>query len=168
MEHELHCVDIDTAEKRLDVDMLRPDGRRRTKRLANTTRGHDELMSWSKGHKIDHMHVCIEATGTYMELITGCLYDTGCIVSVINPVLSKVFAQSEGLRNKAGTVDARMLAESCRQRSPAVWEAPRPLGHALRVLIVRHQTLAGMHMQELDHTEAAREVQRSSIDVHLL
>ncbi|WP_141076923.1 IS110 family transposase, partial [Escherichia coli] len=106
------------------VDVLRPDGRHRTKKFANTTKGHDELVSWLKGHKIDHAHICIEATGTYMEPVAESLYDAGYIVSVINPALGKAFAQSEGLRNKTDTVDARMLAEFCRQKRPAAWEAP--------------------------------------------
>ena len=41
------------------------------KKFANTTKGHDELVSWLKGHKIDHAHICIEATGTYMEPVAG-------------------------------------------------------------------------------------------------
>ncbi len=60
-------------------------------------------------------------------------------VSVINPALGKAFAQSEGLRNKTDTVDARMLAEFCRQKRPAAWEAPHPLERALRALVVRHR-----------------------------
>ena len=106
MEHELHYIGIDTAKEKLDVDVLRPDGRHRTKKFANTTKGHDELVSWLKGHKIDHAHICIEATGTYMDPVAECLYDAGYIVSVINPALGKAFAQSEGLRNKTDTVDA--------------------------------------------------------------
>ncbi|OKV41039.1 IS110 family transposase, partial [Escherichia coli] len=98
MEHELHYIGIDTAKEKLDVDVLRPDGRHRTKKFANTTKGHDELVSWLKGHKIDHAHICIEATGTYMEPVAECLYDAGYIVSVINPALGKAFAQSEALR----------------------------------------------------------------------
>ncbi len=89
MEHELHYIGIDTAKEKLDVDVLRPDGRHRTKKFANTTKGHDELVSWLKCHKIDHAHICIEATGTYMEPVAECLYDAGYIVSVINPALGK-------------------------------------------------------------------------------
>uniref|UniRef100_UPI0035D0CF58 hypothetical protein n=1 Tax=Escherichia coli TaxID=562 RepID=UPI0035D0CF58 len=36
MEHELHYIGIDTAKEKLDVDVLRPDGRHRTKKFANT------------------------------------------------------------------------------------------------------------------------------------
>ncbi|MDC5116440.1 transposase, partial [Acinetobacter baumannii] len=152
MEHELHYIGIDTAKEKLDVDVLRPDGRHRTKKFATATKGHDELVSWLKGHKIDHAHICIEATGTYMEPVAECLYDAGYIVSVINPALGKAFAQSEGLRNKTDTVDARMLAEFCRQKRPAAWEAPHPLERALRALVVRHQALTDMHTQELNRT----------------
>ncbi len=38
MEHELHYIGIDTAKEKLDVDVLRPDGRHRTKKFANTTK----------------------------------------------------------------------------------------------------------------------------------
>ncbi|ELU5585333.1 IS110 family transposase [Escherichia coli] len=168
MEHELHYIGIDTAKEKLDVDVLRPDGRHRTKKFANTTKGHDELVSWLKGHKIDHAHICIEATGTCMEPVAECLYDAGYIVSVINPALGKAFAQSEGLRNKTDTVDARMLAEFCRKKRPAAWEASHPLERALRALVVRYQALTDMHTQELNRTETAREVQRPGIDAHLL
>ena len=61
MEHELHYIGIDTAKEKLDVDVLRPDGRHRTKKFANTTKGHDELVSWLKGHKIDHAHIWMRA-----------------------------------------------------------------------------------------------------------
>ncbi|EHW65475.1 transposase [Escherichia coli DEC10B] len=122
MEHELHYIGIDTAKEKLDVDVLRPDGRHRTKKFANTTKGHDELVSWLKGHKIDHAHICIEATGTYMEPVAESLYDAGYIVSVINPALVS-FAQSEGLRTRLipGCAHAGRVLSS---------EAPCSLGSA--------------------------------------
>ncbi|VCV82525.1 hypothetical protein BANRA_00400 [Escherichia coli] len=33
------------------MSMLRPDGRHRTK--IRTTKGHDELVSWLKGHRLN-------------------------------------------------------------------------------------------------------------------
>ncbi|MEL3182368.1 transposase, partial [Escherichia coli] len=88
MEHELHYIGIDTAKEKLDVDVLRPDGRHRTKKFANTTKGHDELVSWLKGHKIDHAHICIEATGTYMEPVAQRLYFCGCVESFHYPLFT--------------------------------------------------------------------------------
>jgi transposase len=47
-----------------------------------------------------------------MEDAATYLSDAGYTVSIINPALSKGFAQSEGLRSKTDNVDARMLAHS--------------------------------------------------------
>ncbi len=125
MGHELHYTGINTAKEKLDGDVvLRPDGRYRTKKFTNATKGHDELVSWLKGHKIDYAHICIEATGTYIEPVAEYLYDAGYIVSVINPAEGNAFAQSEGLSNKTATVSTRMLAEFCRRKRPAAWKAP--------------------------------------------
>lgn len=60
-----------------------------------------------------------------------------------------------------------MLAEFCRQKRPAAWKRITRL-NALHALVVRHQALTDMHRQELNRTETAREVQRPSIDAHLL
>lgn len=168
MEQEIHFIGIDVSKARLDVDVLRPDGRHRSKKFANTPKGHDELVSWLRSHDVTPAHVCMEATSTYMEDAAAALSDAGFTVSVINPALGKAFAQSEGLRSKTDAVDARMLAEFCRQKRPAAWEAPHPLERALRALVLRHQSLTDMHTQELNRRETAREVQMPSIDAHLL
>ena len=168
MEQELHFIGIDVSKAKLDVDVLRPDGRHRSKKFANTPIGHNELLSWLHNHGVAPAHICMEATSTYMEDAAACLSDAGFTVSIINPALGKAFAQSEGLRSKTDAVDARMLAEFCRQKRPAVWEAPHPLERALRALVLRHQSLTDMHTQELNRRETAREVQMPSIDAHLL
>ncbi len=66
-------ISVSTPLKKNSMSMLRPDGRHRTKKFADPLKGHDELVSWLKGHKIDHAHICIEATGTYMEPVAGAL-----------------------------------------------------------------------------------------------
>lgn len=168
MEQELHFIGIDVSKAKLDVDVLRPDGRHRSKKFANTLKGHDELLYWLNSHQVAPAHICMEATSTYMEDVAAHLCDAGFTVSVINPALGKAFAQSEGLRSKTDAVDARMLAEFCCQKRPAAWEAPHPVERALRALVLRHQSLTDMHTQELNRQETAREVQRPSIDAHLL
>ncbi len=57
MEHELHYIGIDTAKEKLDVDVLRPGSRHRTKKFANTTKGHCALVSWLNGHKFERAHI---------------------------------------------------------------------------------------------------------------
>lgn len=95
MENEIHFIGIDVAKAKLNVDMLRPDGHHRSKKFANTSRGHDELVSWFREHQVIHAHVCMEATGTYMEDVAAHLSDAGYLVSVINPMFSKAFVRSQ-------------------------------------------------------------------------
>lgn len=168
MEQKFHFIGIDVSKAKLDVDVLRPDGRHRSKKFDNTPKGHEALVRWLNSHEVAPAHICMEATSTYMEDAAAHLSDAGFIVSVINPALGKAFAQSEGLRSKTDAVDARMLAEFCRQKRPAAWEAPHPLERALKALVLRHQSLTDMHTQEHNRLETAREVQRPSIDAHLL
>ncbi|MCO7360482.1 IS110 family transposase, partial [Enterobacter mori] len=106
MEQELHFIGIDVSKAKLDVDVLRPDGRHRSKKFTNTPKGHDELLSWLRSHNVAPAHVCMEATSNYMEDAAASLSDAGFIVSIINPALGKAFAQSEGLRSKTDAVDA--------------------------------------------------------------
>ncbi|HHT0477157.1 TPA: IS110 family transposase, partial [Klebsiella michiganensis] len=46
MENELHFIGIDVAKAKLDVDILRPDGRHRCKKFDNTLSGHEALVRW--------------------------------------------------------------------------------------------------------------------------
>lgn len=167
MENELHFIGIDVAKAKLDVDILRPDGRHRCKKFDNTPSGHEALVRWLRGHDVNRARVCMESTSTYMEDAAAHLSDAGYTVSVINPALSKAFAQSEGLRSKTDKVDARMLAHFCREKRPSAWEAPHPTERALKALVLRHQALTEMQTQEKNRRETAPEVQLTSIDILL-
>ena len=49
-----------------------------------------------------------------------------------------------------------------------IWEAPIRLSGPCGSLVLRHQALTEMHVQEQNRRESAREVQLPSIDMHLL
>ena len=66
------------------------------KKFDNTLSGHEALVRWLRGHDVNRAHVCMESTSTYMEDAAAHLSDAGYTVSIINPALSKAFAQSEG------------------------------------------------------------------------
>ncbi|WP_154920648.1 IS110 family transposase, partial [Klebsiella michiganensis] len=158
MENELHFIGIDVAKAKLDVDILRPDGRHRCKKFDNTLSGHEALVRWLRGHDVNRAHVCMESTSTYMEDAAAHLSDAGYTVSIINPALSKAFAQSEGLRSKTDKVDARMLAHFCREKRPSAWEAPHPTERALKALVLRHQALTEMQTQEKNRRRIEKQI----------
>jgi len=56
------------------------------------------------------LHIILEATETYHEIMTRTLFDAGCKVSVVNPAYTKNFARSLGIKTKIEKVDADVLA----------------------------------------------------------
>jgi transposase len=69
------------------------------------------------------------------------LSDAGYTVSIINPALSKGFAQSEGLRSKTDNVNARMLAHFCREKRQHGRHRTRPERALKAPLVLRHHAL---------------------------
>ncbi|WP_340689523.1 transposase [Klebsiella aerogenes] len=151
----------------MDVDILRPDGRHRGKKFENTPSRHEALVRWLRSHDVSHAHVCMESTSNYMEDAAMYLSDAGYTVSIINPALSKAFAQNEGINSKINKVDARMLAHFCREKRPSALESPHPTEKELKALVLRHQALTEMQTQEKNLQETAPEVQLASIDILL-
>ena len=158
---------IDVAKAKLDCALLR-EGKYRHKVVTNNAAGFAQLTTWLAKHQaVGPLHVCLEATSTYWEAVAQYLADAGHVVSVINPALAKAHAQSCGLRSKTDAVDARLLADFCREKQPPAWQPLSPSELALRALVLRHQALTDMRTQELNRLETAREVVGDSLREHL-
>lgn len=157
---------IDVAKAKLDCALVLND-KYRNKVFANTSTGFADLSAWLARYAEVPVHVCMEATGVYWESVAEYLADAGHVVSVINPALSKAHGQSLGLRNKTDAVDARMLANFCREKQPVPWAAPSPNARRLRALVLRHQSLVEMQTQEKNRIQVARESVRGSLHTHL-
>src|SRR5579875_3036035 len=103
--------------------------------------------------------------------LRGCLEKRsrgiGQQVSVINPALVKAHGQSLGLRSKTDAVDAKLLADFCREKQPPAWTPPSDAERRLRALVLRHQSLVEMQTQEKNRCESLREDVRSSVETHL-
>jgi len=90
---------IDLSKETFHACLLsdRPDA---TRVFPNTPRGFERLMSWLKNRRAAHVHVCMEATGSYWEALASHLHRFEQRVSVVNPARIKAFAQSELFRTK--------------------------------------------------------------------
>jgi transposase len=157
---------IDVSKAKLDCAVAL-GSKYRNKVFKNTPEGFADLFAWLGRLEIVRVHACMEATGTYWETVAQCLADAGHVVSVINPVLAKAHAQSLGLRTKTDAVDARVLADFCRQQRPVAWLPPPIAERRLRALVLRHQALVEMQTQEKNRLESVREDVRESLDKHL-
>jgi len=58
--------------------------------------------------------------------------------------LAKAHGQSLGLRSKTDAIDARLLADFCREKQPLAWTSPAAAERRLRALVLRHQALVEM------------------------
>ena len=98
-EKKLHDVGIDVSKEKLDVALLREQGKFRDKVVANTRKGFEELRAWLAKQGVTGAHVCMEATGSYWEELAEFLVDAGFEVSVVNPALIRKYSESLGERS---------------------------------------------------------------------
>src|SRR5919106_2910692 len=75
---------IDVAKKKLDVCLMR-DGKVLVKKFDNDVKGIKLLEGWLRSLKIERVHACLEATGTYGEMVAEFLHEHGHRVSTVNP-----------------------------------------------------------------------------------
>jgi transposase len=157
---------IDISKKKIDCALML-GAKFKNKVFANNPEGFVGLCAWIDQHAQGAVHVCMEATGIYWEAVAVYLANAGHCVSVINPALAKAHAQSLGLRSKTDAIDARALADYCRQRQPALWVAPSLSEQRLKALVLRLQGLVAMRAEEKNRIESARDSVRDSLDKHL-
>ena len=158
---------IDVSKNTLRVALLLDSGKFRSRQLANTEKGHRDLLQWLQSKTDESVHVCLEATGEYGEAAAETLHEAGYTVSQVNPVRVKAFAQSEGLRSKTDAVDARLIARVCRAMRPEAWTPMPPEVRKLRALVRRLDALKQMRQQEQNRLDSAHASIRSDIESHL-
>ena len=107
-------VGIDVSKKKLDIALLRDD-RIKPKSLSNNLTGFKQFKEWLIFQKVDldHVWVCLEATGPYSDTLATWLDDNDFKVSVVNQARIKGYAQSELVRNKTDKTDAPTIARFC-------------------------------------------------------
>lgn len=159
---------IDVAKAKLDVALLRPDGKWRQKVVENTPAGFQALADWLAHQQVTELHVCLEATNTYWEDVAEFLAAQGYRVSVVNPAQIKAFGASRLVRTKTDQIDAKLIAEFCHQHQPEPWSAPPLCEQTLRALVLRLNALQAMQTQECNRLLVAREAVKPGIESHLV
>jgi transposase len=149
---------IDVSKAKLDVALLLANDKLKSKVVANNVQGFQTLLQWLANHVPDagaSVHFCMEATGSYHEALACFLSDQGLLVSVVNPLLVKRFAEANRLRNKTDGGDAKCLALFCRNMQPERWEAPSLAVRTLQALVARLDTLQAMRHAECNRLDVA-------------
>jgi transposase len=156
-ENKVDKIGIDVSKAKLDLALLREQGKFRDKVIANSRKGFQELAAWLSKQGVIQAHICMEATGAYWEDLAEFLVDAGFAVSVVNPVLIKRFGESLGERSKTDRLDARVIARFCAERSPELWQAPSKAVRGLRALVRRREALIELRTEELNRRDSASE-----------
>src|SRR5258708_29339643 len=124
-------------------------------------------LKWHSNKDGGSVHACLEASGTYGESLACALHDAGHTVSVINPVRTKAYAQSLGLRKKTDAVDEKMLARFVQTQQTLAWTPPPAELRALQALLRRLDALVEMRTQEKNRLGVAEPTVSGSIAQHL-
>jgi transposase len=158
------ALGIDIAKEKFDV-RIEVNGKAKKRQFANKKGGYEILSVWLKQLGVEHVHACMEATGTYGEALAEYLYNLGHKVSVVNPARIKGHAQSQMKRHKTDELDAEVIRHFCETQVPEAWEPLKPEIKALRSLIRRRDDLVAMHTQETNRLQSGELIEsvRSSV-----
>ena len=173
-------VGIDVAKMSLAVHVVIVDEGRDQGGSAGSGEQHYELSvsndgnGWSQLHQflkkrgLENVPVCLEATGIYSDEVALFLHQHQYVVSVVNPLQIKAYAQSQLRRQKTDLQDARVIADFCRRQSPSLWTPPSPMRMELRAMVRRLDDLQTTLTQEHNRLAVNRSPQvRSDLEAHI-
>src|SRR5437588_551681 len=162
-------IGIDISKLKFDLCLLRDNGKLKHKVFPNTAAGFLQLSAWLQKQKVERVHACLEATGTYGEALATYLFDSSHVVSVINPAVIKAYAQSHLSRTKTDKVDATLIARFCLERKPPAWSPLPAEVRELQALVRRLESLLEMRQMEVNRLEAgtSADLVRESLTEHI-
>lgn len=147
---------IDVAKAKLDCVLLNPvTQKRKSKTVANSHEGVSVLLNALQKWGVDlaQVHVVMEPTSSYHELSAFALRNAGCVISLINPVQLRRYAQSLGVRSKTDAADSALLARYGASEKPAAWTPPSASARALQALLTRRDAVAEDLQRERNRAE---------------
>jgi transposase len=113
------------------------------------------------------VHLVVESTGGYEELVVAVFRRAGARVSVVNPKRVRDFARACGQFAKADPVDAAVLAQFGRAMSPRPTEPLDPETLELRALLDRRHQLVVARVAEKNRLKLAPPPVRDDIQAHI-
>jgi transposase len=132
----LPLLGIDVAKKSFNVALLRGE-KKKHKQFAKSTKGFAELSAWLAKQGVSQVWACLEATGSYSDVLANYLYQAGHQVSLVNPARIKAYGQSQLQRTKNDRADADLIVRFLHDTRPPLWTPPPPEQRQLQAL-VRH------------------------------
>lgn len=162
----MRYLGIDVSKAKLDCCLLDETGQKpRHKVVANSDKGIAALLDWLQKQQapVEKLHAVMEGTGVYHEQAALGLYDSGVVISIVNPAQAKDFGKGLAIKTKTDKADALVLAKYGQLAKPAAWEAPPAHARELQALLSRREALAQDLRRELNRQEKAEATQTSAL-----
>src|SRR5579871_3872519 len=124
--------------------------------IAQTPEGHQDLRqrllaAWPHP---EHIHITLEATGSFYVHLAHFLHEQGFAVSVVNALRVRRFAESYLQLDKNDDIDALTLARFGAMIRPARWLPPTGIYEDVFQLITQRRTLVVMHANVVNRQKA--------------
>jgi transposase len=158
---------LDISKANIHTYLILVGRQPKRKVVLNTAEGHGELVVWLSRQGVGSLHACLEATSTYGHGVARALHRAGYTVSICNPKAIHAYGESRMMRTKTDAVDARLIAEYCRDHGPKAWIPPSPEMEHLQTLVRRMQALEQMTTQEMNRLETAAAELEAEIQSHI-
>jgi len=166
MDMELY-VGADIAAESIQLDWIETTSQtHRQLSLKQDKRAYGRLVKQlTQQNAPEHIQVVMEATGNYWLSFAEYLHQAGMVVSVLNPVQAKHFAQAKLQRTKTDRVDAALLRDYGRMMQPDAWEPPPPICHQLQQYLNRRDDLILMRTAERNRLHAIQHHPQAQPDI---
>ncbi|MCL5994916.1 MAG: IS110 family transposase [Chloroflexi bacterium] len=144
-------VGVDVSRKHLDVATCHGEAQAVfLGKFTNDQAGFGQLAQALQDLKASAIHLVMEPTGGYEQLLARFAIAQGWRVSLPNPAQVRDWARAEGRRSKTDRQDALLLARYGAHAHPPEW-CPLPVPvEALEALLLRREDLQAMLRQELN------------------
>lgn len=151
---------IDIAKSTFEAALIRESAPLllEQRKFTNDPQGFEQLSTWltARNATASLVHACLEATGAYGQDIAAYLHQQGHRVSLVNPLRTKAFAQSQLVRNKTDRLDAAGIARFCQSQDPPAWTPPEPAQRELQALCRHREALLLTLQQQKNRLEVEK------------
>lgn len=159
-------VGADIAAEQIQIDWLDSHQRQQQVTIGQKKGDYARLVKQlTQQTKPEHIQVVMEATGNYWLTFAEYLHQAGLVVSVLNPVQAKHFAQAKMQRTKTDRVDAYLLREYGRVMEPDAWEPPPPICQQLQQYLNHRDDLIQMRNAERNRLHALQHHPHAQADI---
>ena len=154
-------IGVDVSQDSLDcASLVKDTGKQLGQRsFPNAPDGVERLLTWARrlpNTEDASIHLIVEATACYHELIARSVAATNMSVSVANPARVRSFARGTGVLTKTDRIDALVLARYGQLASPKLWKPPAKELEDLQALISRLDEVEADLRREQNRLDQAR------------